>query len=284
MLFSTVVMTCSAVVSPSIPNRGMVRTIGVDFGLRRVGVAISSGIASLPLRVLPCGGGSIDDFQMVAQLVAKIAAGEGATQVVVGMPYNSTGGEGEQAVITRKFAAVLADRVAPSPVFLWDERFSSAEASMRMNGGRGASKGEVLDAVAAAVILDDFFAADDSADEAAIHIPSTIVAPVSSDAGAKRPVVKLPVPPSASEVRRKMVERAAREAAAIDDVRRSKNRKVLRRSSGSGGSGRGGDGTCASSGGAQPTDGQGATSESKSDSRRRGLNSPKRRIDRFNIE
>ena len=109
MLFSTVVMTCSAVVSPSIPNRGMVRTIGVDFGLRRVGVAISSGIASLPLRVLPCGGGSIDDFQMVAQLVAKIAAGEGATQVVVGMPYNSTGGE-----VSRQSSHASSQRCSPT--------------------------------------------------------------------------------------------------------------------------------------------------------------------------
>lgn len=136
------------------------RTVGVDFGLARVGIAISSGFAPLPLTVLKCAGEDEREFERVAAAVAKYAAGEGATQVVLGMPYNSSGGEGEQANVTRAFAAKLADAVAPCPVFLWDERFSSAEATMRMNGGRGAKSGDMLDAVAAAVILETFFAAD----------------------------------------------------------------------------------------------------------------------------
>ena len=63
------------------PTRGVCRTIGVDFGLARVGVAVSSGFAPLPLSVLPCGGSDADDFAAVARAVGRLCAGEGAAQV-----------------------------------------------------------------------------------------------------------------------------------------------------------------------------------------------------------
>ena len=199
------------------------RTVGVDFGLRRVGVAISSGFAPLPLTVLQCTSANSAGFERVASALATVARGEGATQMVVGMPYNSTGGEGEQAAVTRKFAEVLADAVAPLPVFLWDERFSSAEATMRMNGGRGAARGEALDAVAAAIILEDFFAADDSACKAAPHVPSSRPRPAASTSPKPRP----PTPPSQSEVRRRMMERVAQQQQA--PKRPPSSRRAVRR-------------------------------------------------------
>ena len=131
------------------------RTLGVDFGLRRTGLALSSGFAPLPLRVVPCEGDSADGRADAAREVARAAAGEGAAQIVLGMPLNSTGGEGEQATVTREFARVLAAAAAPLPVFLWDERFSTFEAR-----GRAATATHGVDAVAAAVILEEFFDAD----------------------------------------------------------------------------------------------------------------------------
>jgi len=182
------------------------RTIGVDFGLRRVGIAISSGIAPLPLTVLRCASEDAAEFERVAKVIATYAAGEGATQIVLGMPYNSTGGEGEQAAITRAFALKLADAVSPKPVFLWDERFSSAEASMRMNGGVGAASGEALDAVAAAVILEDFFGAEGDALKRAPCVLSTRPPPAARPRGPPPPA-----PPSQAEVRRRMMERVAQQ-------------------------------------------------------------------------
>lgn len=190
------------------PVRSVTKTLGVDFGLARVGVAVSSGFAPLPLAVLPCGGSEEADFTAAARGVARYCMGEGAVQVVLGMPYNSSGGEGDQAVITRAFATHLADAVAPRPVFLWDERFSSAEASMRMHGGRGAERGERIDAVAAAVILEDFFNAEDEAVAAAPHVPSR---PRPAASATRPAVAPRPPPLSQSEVRRAMMERAARE-------------------------------------------------------------------------
>ena len=53
------------------------RTLGVDFGLRRTGLALSSGFAPLPLRVVPCEGDSAGSAP-TAREVARAAAGEGA--------------------------------------------------------------------------------------------------------------------------------------------------------------------------------------------------------------
>ena len=78
----------------------------------------------------------------------------------MGMPYNAAGHEGEQANATRRFAAHLADAIAPIPLYLWDERFTTGEAKLRMLDGVGAGGGAAehsVDAVAAAVILEDFF-------------------------------------------------------------------------------------------------------------------------------
>ena len=210
--------TASALALSSTPRpiKFGVRTLGVDFGLRNCGLAISSGFAPLPLRVLKCGGEGREDFEAVAKECARMCAGEGAEQVVLGMPYNSSGGEGEQANITRVFASLLADAVYPRPVFLWDERFSSQEASMRMNKGRGAAIGERVDAVAAAVILEDFFDSPDDVCAAAPLVPSSWSRPsdgTSSDSSSSsesaRPRARIATPPSRAEVRRAMMERAA---------------------------------------------------------------------------
>ena len=206
------------------PSRGVVRTLGVDFGLARVGVAVTSGFAPLPLTVLPCSGAEEADFEATAKAVAGVCNGEGAVQVVLGMPYNSSGGEGEQAIVTREFATHLANAVAPRPVFLWDERFSSSVASTRMHGGKGAVRGESVDAVAAAVILEDFFAAEEEDVAKAPHVPPSAEwqAREAAAAASRPPLVRRPTPKSQSEVRREMMERAERAEQASAKKRRKK--------------------------------------------------------------
>ena len=220
---------CAAAGAPIPGGRGT-RTLGVDFGLRRTGLAISSGYAPLPLGILPSNR-SVADFPRLADAVARHARGEGAAQIVLGMPYNSSGGEGEQASITREFAVALADAAAPLPVFLWDERFSSASASMRMNAGAGAAPGAAVDAVAAAVILEDYFAVAERsaqtpagaprdtatpADARAIHVPRSAPSP---SGAARAPYVPPPPVPNFSEVRRRMMEADAQTLAEVGDGR-----------------------------------------------------------------
>ena len=186
------------------------RTLGVDFGLRRTGLALSSGFAPLPLRVVPCEGDSADGRVDAAREVARAAAGEGAAQIVLGMPLNSTGGEGEQATVTREFARVLAAAAAPLPVFLWDERFSTFEAR-----GRAATATHGVDAVAAAVILEEFFDADCDArgNCECVDAPEAAAAAAAAAAANDAAAASLPAVESASEKRRRLMAEARQQEA-----------------------------------------------------------------------
>ena len=75
--------------------------------------------------------------------------------MVVGLPRSLSGGEGPAAAKVRTFAGRLADRVAPVPVRLCDERLStvSAEAVLRERGKKGQKRRAVVDQAAAVVIL-----------------------------------------------------------------------------------------------------------------------------------
>jgi len=124
--------------------------LGIDPGDARIGVASCdpSGILATPVETVPRGAGDLDR-------IAAIAEELGATLVYVGLPRSLRGGEGPSAGKVRAFAAELADRVAPRPVHLVDERMSTvtAEAVLRERGKKGKKRRAVVDQAAAVVIL-----------------------------------------------------------------------------------------------------------------------------------
>ena len=79
------VLRCSTGNDPPVPRGVGTRTLGVDFGLRRTGVALSSGFSPLPLGVL-VGNASETDFPRLAQLLVRTARTEDARQIVLGLP------------------------------------------------------------------------------------------------------------------------------------------------------------------------------------------------------
>jgi len=81
----------------------------------------------------------------------RIAADEGVTEIVVGLPLTMAGGESEQTRSARAFALGLRALVAV-PVTPWDERLSSKEAA-RAGAGQGKRRDGSLDSAAAAVVL-----------------------------------------------------------------------------------------------------------------------------------
>jgi len=121
--------------------------IGLDYGLRRVGIAVSDDTAAFAFALETHVEGR--DGSLPARLAALVAE-RGAAAVVVGLPLTADGREGEMAARARRFADLLAGRLAV-PVILWDERFSSREAD-RWLGERPRERGE-RDAVAAELIL-----------------------------------------------------------------------------------------------------------------------------------
>jgi len=124
--------------------------LGVDVGDVRIGVARSDADATVatPLETVPAGAGSVDR-------VVALAAECDALEVVVGLPRSLSGQEGPAARRVRAYARDLAAALAPRPVRLVDERFSTvaAERTLRERGRRGRRQRAVVDQQAAVVIL-----------------------------------------------------------------------------------------------------------------------------------
>jgi len=123
--------------------------LGVDPGDARIGVSRCdpSGILATPVETVRRGKG---DLRRLRQLVES----EEAVEVVVGLPRSLSGGEGPAAVKTREFAGRLAERIAPVPVRLVDERLTTVTAEAMLRDQRkGQQRRAVVDQVAAVVIL-----------------------------------------------------------------------------------------------------------------------------------
>jgi len=123
--------------------------LGVDVGDARIGVARSdpSGVVATPVETVPAG-------EAATERILAIAAEESAVELVVGLPRSLSGGEGPAAGKARGFAATLAAATS-LPVRLVDERLStvSAESVLREQGRKGRKRRQVVDQVAAVVIL-----------------------------------------------------------------------------------------------------------------------------------
>ncbi|CAM9656789.1 unnamed protein product [Ectocarpus fasciculatus] len=134
------------------------RTLCVDYGTRRVGLAIGVGISP---RTVPGVTNVGSDLEVARQVLVR-ARGEGIRDIVVGLPLDRNGTETEMCQVVRGFASVLADVGAASRptagVFLWDERFSSAQAAAMLDPyGGGMSTKVEIDSLAASLILKHFF-------------------------------------------------------------------------------------------------------------------------------
>jgi len=127
--------------------------VGVDVGTVRVGVAASDpdGMLALPIGTLRR---DVSENRDVAQLVG-IVTDRQAVAVVVGLPRTLAGEEGPAAIAARQYARMLADRVAPVPVRLVDERLTTVAAHRRMaeRGLRARARRDLVDQEAAVQIL-----------------------------------------------------------------------------------------------------------------------------------
>jgi putative Holliday junction resolvase len=129
------------------------RVLGIDYGSRRIGLAVGDLQTRLatPLETL----GGRNDPTRDARAVADLAVREEISRFVVGLPLNlDSGTDSEQTRITRKFAEELA-RLTGKPVHLQDERLSSFAAQEALNEGQvpARSRKGLSDRIAAQKIL-----------------------------------------------------------------------------------------------------------------------------------
>ncbi len=128
--------------------------LGVDYGIRRVGVAVSdpTGTLASPLTTVRRRAGKRPPVAAVAEL-ARI---EEVAGIVMGLPLTLRGEEDEWCAEVRRFGESLGDRTG-LPVTLVDERFTSvqAERAVRSAGLRRKEREDKarVDSGAAAVIL-----------------------------------------------------------------------------------------------------------------------------------
>jgi putative Holliday junction resolvase len=129
------------------------RWLGIDFGERRIGVAISDpeGRLAVPLTTLE----RTSDRAAVGELAA-LARREEVGALAVGEPRNLDGSRGEAAERARGFAAKLA-RATGLPLELVDEALTSVEAAERLAAAGIAARRRAgkLDAVAAQIVLQE---------------------------------------------------------------------------------------------------------------------------------
>lgn len=128
--------------------------LSVDYGRVRTGVAVCD-----KNEVLASPAGVIKETrqEVLAQKIAELCLQHGAEHIVLGLPRNMDGTEGESAQNVRAFAPLLEQATGLS-VTLQDERGTTITAHGYLNNTntRGKKRKDVVDSVAAVIILEDY--------------------------------------------------------------------------------------------------------------------------------
>jgi putative Holliday junction resolvase len=132
----------------------MSRTLAMDLGMRRIGLAISD-----PLGITAQG---LETFQRttlredVGRLGAFIREHE-VGKIVIGHPLHMSGRDSRQAGYVKDFAARLEERTG-LPVILWDERLTTVQANrvLKESGISQTKRGRAVDRLSAVLILQSY--------------------------------------------------------------------------------------------------------------------------------
>lgn len=137
-----------------------VRALGIDYGRRRIGLALSdaTGLLARPWKTIPRSGAPAQVAEALAREIGALGAEEdGLAAVVIGMPRRLSGEPNDQtgyvaALVTRLRALVTI------PVVEQDERLTSREAERLLARGEKdwRKRKPLIDATAAALILQDY--------------------------------------------------------------------------------------------------------------------------------
>jgi putative Holliday junction resolvase len=135
----------------------MGRVLGLDYGERRIGIAISdpSRTIAQPLPTIRRRRGKRPPYAVITETVQEWDV----QRIVVGLPVEMSGEEGAPAEEVRRFGEALQRR-AGVPVEYWDERLSSVRAQRELAHldlpATARREKERVDAVAATLILQSY--------------------------------------------------------------------------------------------------------------------------------
>jgi putative Holliday junction resolvase len=131
------------------------RILAIDYGARRVGLALSD-----PTRTLATGLPTLErkgGDAWLAREVERLAGENQVTEVLVGDPLNMDGTRGPRAREAERFAELLRQRL-PIPIRLWDERLTTVRAQrvLRESGVKARAGRSRLDRLAAVLLLQNY--------------------------------------------------------------------------------------------------------------------------------
>jgi putative Holliday junction resolvase len=132
------------------------RLLAVDWGERRIGLALSdeTQVLAQPLTTLTRRAGKRFPMALLLEQVKK----HNVVGIVVGLPLDESGAEGDAAHAARALADDIKRRVTDLEVTMWDERMTTARvlSAIREMGGKTRGRKEDVDAMAAALLLQHY--------------------------------------------------------------------------------------------------------------------------------
>lgn len=133
------------------------RIMGLDFGSKTVGVAISDSLLTIaqPLEIIRRK--EANKLRQTLARIEELIVEYEVEEIVLGLPLNMNDTEGERVVLTMEFKEKLERRTG-LPVATWDERLTTVEAdnAMMEAGIRRENRKEYVDKIAAALILQGY--------------------------------------------------------------------------------------------------------------------------------
>lgn len=134
----------------------MGRIVGIDYGLRRCGIAVTD-----PLKIISSGLITVPTGELMTFL-ADYVQSEDVEAFVVGLPLYPDGNPAQIAGHVDAFVVALNKRFPTLPVYRQDERYTSNEAKkVILNSGLKKSRRRdksLVDKIAAAIILEQYMA------------------------------------------------------------------------------------------------------------------------------
>ena len=133
------------------------RILGLDFGSKTVGVAVSDGLLLTAQGVETIERKDESKLRKTCARIEELIAEYEVTEIVLGLPKNMNNTEGDRVEKTKAFGEMLERRTG-LPVHYWDERLTTvaAEQILMESGVRRENRKAVIDKVAAGLILQGY--------------------------------------------------------------------------------------------------------------------------------
>lgn len=132
----------------------MARYLGLDYGEKRIGVALSdpTGFLAQPLKTI-----HYKSTKQAIEEICRIAAENQVAGVVLGLPLNMSGGDSRKTREVREFAEKLRQKLSV-PLELLDERLTTRQAhqTLRQMGKKPSRNRQIVDQMAAQYILQTY--------------------------------------------------------------------------------------------------------------------------------